>query len=193
MGRIVFIVLTALIIPAPCLALTIPYSASGSVYLTDLDSEENYTESLSGDFYIDENPDLYYKIGDPSRISSARYAIDSFSMYFGSYNFYGSGEIFMSDSDFTITLNGSGDLDYMWLNDEINCSTFDFLLPDHMYAGHYVGFYPEPNIHGGAVLLNLDLPAVPEPSTIVLLGIGFVGLAGSARRKEIKKIWKNLK
>ncbi|MEW5800482.1 MAG: PEP-CTERM sorting domain-containing protein [bacterium] len=34
-----------------------------------------------------------------------------------------------------------------------------------------------------AVIQNLDLAAVPEPSTIILLGIGFLGIMGIQRRK----------
>ncbi len=93
------------------------------------------------------------------------------------------------DPDFTITLNTRTiDTDPTWqhvtatilfaglhIDTPPNNAKIDFRLVEH--TGDY----------SWAKLDNVSITAVPEPTTIALLGIGLVGMVGAEARRRRKK------
>ncbi len=82
---------------------------------------------------------------------------------------------------------------YYWGNENGNDFFFDATIGNYAFETNWVSFSDglgNKVVRGSLTYLSLDPPTapVPEPSTIILLGLGLIGLAGISRKRIKRRV-----
>jgi hypothetical protein len=119
---------------------------------------------------------LFSDLSKPLLLSPGSYSIVAFGFDESDRNF----NTGFSPWDIVITDDAGGALSFLGFRWNDETSLFPYLFPDDNYLG---GDGNLDRFGAGTFAYNV---VVPEPTTVLLLGIGLIGLAGLSRRKFFK-------